>query len=82
VAILLAHAAVETRFSPKALIAPHAGYAYSGPIAAAAFATVRGRAQAVTRIVLIRPAHHVWVPGVAVPTVMAFETPLGSVPVD
>jgi AmmeMemoRadiSam system protein B len=83
VATLLANAAIETRSSPpKALIAPHAGYAYSGPIAAAAFATVRERAEAVTRIVLIGPAHHTWVPGIAAPTVMAFETPLGSVPVD
>jgi len=83
VATLLANAAIETRSSPpKALIAPHAGYAYSGPIAAAAFATVRERAEEVTRIVLIGPAHHTWVPGIAVPTVMAFETPLGSVAVD
>jgi hypothetical protein len=67
---------------PKALIAPHAGYAYSGQVAAAAFATLRDSAQTITRVVLIGPAHYVHVRGIAVPTVDAFETPLGRVPVD
>src|SRR5262245_8214154 len=67
--------------SPKALIAPHAGYAYSGGVAAAAFATLRGGA-AITRVVLIGPAHYVAVRGIAVPTADAFETPLGRVPID
>ena len=82
VAILLANAAIEVQPSPKALIAPHAGYVYSGPVAGAAFATVRNLAQSVTRVVLIGPAHHALVPGIAIPTVAAFETPLGSVPLD
>ena len=67
---------------PKALIAPHAGYAYSGRVAAAAFATLRDSAQTITRVVLIGPAHYVQVRGIAAPTVDAFETPLGRVPVD
>jgi AmmeMemoRadiSam system protein B len=67
---------------PKALIAPHAGYAYSGGIAAAAFATLRDSAQTITRVVLIGPAHYVRVGGIAAPTVDAFETPLGRVLVD
>lgn len=67
---------------PKALIVPHAGYVYSGSIAAAAFATLRESAHAIKRVVLIGPAHYVHVPGIAVPTVGSFETPLGRVPVD
>jgi MEMO1 family protein len=67
---------------PKALIAPHAGYSYSGRVAAAAFATLRDSSQTITRVVLIGPAHYVRLRGIAVPTVDAFETPLGRVPVD
>ncbi|MGO9686897.1 MAG: AmmeMemoRadiSam system protein B [Beijerinckiaceae bacterium] len=67
---------------PKALIAPHAGYVYSGRIAAAAFATLRDIAQTITRVVLIGPAHYLHVRGIAAPTVDAFETPLGRVPID
>jgi MEMO1 family protein len=79
---LLADVAAATNVMPKALIAPHAGYAYSGRVAAAAFATLRGSAQAIRRVVLIGPAHYVHVRGIAAPTVDAFETPLGRVPVD
>jgi MEMO1 family protein len=82
VAALLDDAAVEMPPRPKALIVPHAGYVYSGPIAAAAFAAARGQARTITRVILIGPAHHAWVPGIAVPTVEAFETPLGAVPLD
>jgi MEMO1 family protein len=81
VADLLAAAPASAGASPKALIAPHAGYVYSGGIAAAAFATLRSSA-AITRAVLIGPAHYVAVRGIAVPTADAFETPLGRVPVD
>jgi AmmeMemoRadiSam system protein B len=67
---------------PKAVIAPHAGYVYSGRVAAAAFATLRGRAQAIERVVLVGPAHYLPVGGIAAPTVDDFETPLGPAPVD
>src|SRR5262249_44186160 len=67
---------------PKALIAPHAGYVYSGGVAAAAFATLRTRAETIERAVVIGPAHYVRLRGLAVPTAAAFETPLGRVPVD
>ena len=67
---------------PKALIAPHAGYAYSGGVAAAAFATLRDRAQTIMRVVLIGPAHYVHVRGIAAPAADTFETPLGRVAVD
>jgi MEMO1 family protein len=72
---------MPTKNIPKALIVPHAGYVYSGATAAAAFATLRNGAQ-ITRVVLIGPAHFVHVRGIAAPTVDAFETPLGRVPVD
>jgi MEMO1 family protein len=79
---LLADVAASTKVMPKALITPHAGYAYSGRVAAAAFATLRDSAQTITRVVLIGPAHYVSVRGIAAPTVDAFETPLGRVPID
>jgi MEMO1 family protein len=81
VADLLAAAPASAGASPKALIAPHAGYVYSGGVAAAAFATLRGSGT-ITRVVLIGPAHYVAVRGIAVPTADAFETPLGRVPID
>jgi len=79
---LLTDVTASTKVMPKALIAPHAGYVYSGRVAAAAFATLRDSAQTITRVVLIGPAHYVHVRGIAVTTVGAFETPLGRVAVD
>ncbi len=67
---------------PKALIAPHAGYAYSGPVAASAYATLARRAQHIRRVVLLGPTHRVAVRGLALPGVEAFASPLGSVPLD
>ena len=66
--------------APKAIIAPHAGYPYSGPIAGSAYACVQ--AAAVERVVMLAPAHRWPVPGLALPASTAFETPLGTVPVD
>jgi MEMO1 family protein len=79
---LLADFSAPTKVMRKALIAPHAGYAYSGRVAAAAFATLRDSAQTITRVVLIGPAHYLHVHGIAAPTVDAFETPLGRVAID
>jgi AmmeMemoRadiSam system protein B len=79
---LLVGASATAKTTPKAVIAPHAGYAYSGQIAAAAFATLRAGAQRFARVVVIGPAHYVAIRGIALPTVDAFETPLGRVPVD
>lgn len=67
---------------PKALIVPHAGYIYSGPVAAAAYATLRSAAQDIRRVVLLGPAHRVRLQGLALPEADAFDTPLGRVPVD
>ena len=82
VAALLAKAPVAAGAAPKALIAPHAGYIYSGEVAAAAFAALGEHVQAIERVVVIGPAHYVRLRGIAVPTVDAFATPLGRVPVD
>ena len=61
---LLAGATSIPELTPKALIAPHAGYVYSGQVAAAAFATLQDNARAVARVVLIGPAHYVPVCGI------------------
>lgn len=68
--------------APKAVIAPHAGYRYSGPIAASAYAAFRSDAPAIRRVVLLGPSHWADFEGVAAPTVEAFATPLGEVAVD
>ena len=65
---------------PKALIAPHAGYIYSGAVAAAAFSRLRSRPDQIRRVVVIGPAHYVGFNGIALPTVNAFATPLGPIP--
>lgn len=67
---------------PKALIAPHAGYVYSGPVAASAYKTLMGRAGKVTRVVLIGPSHRVAFSGLGLSSADAFATPLGAVPLD
>jgi AmmeMemoRadiSam system protein B len=67
---------------PKAIIAPHAGYIYSGPIAASAYALLGACRGMVKRVVLAGPAHRVYVEGAAVSTARGFDTPLGTVPVD
>jgi MEMO1 family protein len=67
---------------PKALIAPHAGYVYSGPIAGSAYRALREVAHRIRRVVLIGPSHFVGFSGLAVSPAAAFETPLGSVPID
>ncbi|MBX6324027.1 MAG: AmmeMemoRadiSam system protein B, partial [Rhodospirillaceae bacterium] len=67
---------------PRAIIVPHAGYAYSGAVAARGHATLAPAAGRLRRVVLLGPAHYVWVRGVAAPAAMAFGTPLGLVPID
>ncbi len=68
--------------APKVLIVPHAGHVYSGSTAAQGYATLRGGAERIRRVVLIGPAHRVAVHGVAVPGAEFFETPLGRVELD
>lgn len=67
---------------PKAIIAPHAGYVYSGPVAGSALRPLKEQPAAISRILLIGPAHTMPVRGLASVGVAAFRTPLGDVPVD
>jgi AmmeMemoRadiSam system protein B len=75
-------AVMETGPAPKALIAPHAGYVYSGPVAASAYGRLREAAERIHRVVLIGPAHRMPVRGIAASGTEWFETPLGRVPTD
>jgi MEMO1 family protein len=67
---------------PKALVVPHAGYIYSGSVAARAYDELAGARGIVRRVVLLGPVHRVPVRGLAAPTAEAFETPLGTIPID
>lgn len=73
---------LEVVTEPKALIVPHAGYVYSGPVAAAAYRSLLPLRERIRRVVLIGPAHRMAVQGLALPAAQAFSTPLGVVPVD
>jgi AmmeMemoRadiSam system protein B len=67
---------------PRAIVVPHAGYAYSGAVAAAGWATLRQAAHPVTRIVLAGPAHFVPLRGACVPAAGAWRTPVGELEID
>lgn len=79
---LLAAVPVGEGLRPKALVVPHAGYIYSGPIAASAYARLRAPGPPVERVVLLGPSHFGAVAGLALPEEEAFLTPLGAVPID
>ncbi|MCL4316259.1 MAG: AmmeMemoRadiSam system protein B [Gammaproteobacteria bacterium] len=80
---LLSAAAATDEPVPKVLLAPHAGYVYSGPVAASAYARLKPAAAArIKRVVLFGPAHRVFVRGLALPETAAFATPLGAVAVE
>ena len=68
--------------APKALIVPHAGYVYSGAVAASAYARIAPMKGSVARVILMGPCHRVAVRGIALPDARAFATPLGEVEVD
>jgi len=83
--ILLAEVAGTTSLpskSPKAMIVPHAGYIYSGPVAASAYALLQPVRNIIKRVILLGPVHRVPVRGLATPEADAFATPLGVVKVD
>jgi MEMO1 family protein len=67
---------------PKALIAPHAGYIYSGPIAAAGYRRLAPARERIMRVVLFGPSHFVGFDGLAASSAEDWQTPLGTVPVD
>jgi len=67
---------------PKALIVPHAGYVYSGPVAGQGYAQLITHAEIIRRVILLGPVHRIPVRGLALPKAYRFATPLGEVPVD
>jgi len=71
-----------TKRPPKAVIVPHAGYVYSGPVAATAYAQLRPFHSRYRRVVLLGPSHYAAFGGLAVSSASAFRTPLGDVPLD
>lgn len=78
----LQQAQISDQPPPKALIAPHAGYVYSGPIAASAYAQLRAARDQIRRVVLLGPAHRIAFRGIATSSATAFRTPLGEIPID
>lgn len=83
---LLAESSGPTQPDPnvraKVLVVPHAGYVYSGALAARAFSLLAARGTSIKRVVLLGPVHRVWVPGLALPNSTAFATPLGEIAID
>jgi AmmeMemoRadiSam system protein B len=81
---LLGDAAREApeRAVPKAIIAPHAGYVYSGPVAASVYALLAPARRRINRVVLLGPTHRIALRGLALPGCQAFATPLGTVEID
>ena len=82
VSLMLMKAPRGASSCPKAIIVPHAGYVYSGPIAASVYAPLRRLRGTVERVVLLGPTHRVAVNGLALPTCKAFATPLGDIRID
>ncbi len=74
--------AASAPHNPKAIIVPHAGYIYSGPVAATAYASLVPRRGRIERVVLLGPSHRVPLEGMAVSSVEFFATPLGDIPID
>ena len=81
-ALLAAATPAATIAVPKAIIAPHAGYIYSGPIAASIYALIAPARARIKRVVVLGPTHRVAVHGIALPGVNAFATPLGNIAID
>ncbi len=67
---------------PKAIIAPHAGYIYSGPVAASAYHLLESKRDQIKRVVLLGPSHRVPLLGLAASSADTFSTPLGTIPLD
>ncbi|MEN3952579.1 AmmeMemoRadiSam system protein B [Iodidimonas sp. SYSU 1G8] len=76
------NAALPASVAAKVLVVPHAGYIYSGTVAATAYATLRARRAVITRVVLLGPNHRVGFRGIALSTARSWATPLGEIPVD
>ena len=78
--LLTAEPIADVDIEPRILIVPHAGYIYSGAIAASAYRLLTGRGRSERRFVVIGPSHFVPFSGLATPGVAALATPLGHVP--
>ena len=72
----------RVKTAPKALIVPHAGYIYSGPVAASAYLQIASLREQIQRVVLLGPAHRVGFRGLAATSAQYFSTPLGMVRID
>lgn len=79
---LLREAGTNGGACPKALIAPHAGYVYSGPVAASAYVRLLPQAKTISRVLVLAPSHRVPFSGLATSSADFFNTPLGDVAVD
>jgi AmmeMemoRadiSam system protein B len=79
---LLGQAETRSALVPKVMIVPHAGYIYSGPVAASAYRLLEPLRESVRRVALFGPAHRVYLDGLAIPASDSFVTPLGSVALD
>ncbi len=79
---LAAEPPAEVDVRPRLVVVPHAGYIYSGTIAAAAYRLLAGTAPSANRVVLLGPSHFVRFTGLATPGVDALETPLGVIEVN
>ena len=78
----LNNVSVDQKENPKAIVVPHAGYIYSGPIAASAYKQIIPLKDKINRVVLFGPSHRVAFNGLAVPESDIFNTPLGNIPID
>ena len=66
----------------KALIAPHAGFIYSGTVAATAYKSLQQQSDQIQRVILLGPSHRVGFQGVATISANEYEMPLGSIKID
>lgn len=78
---LMGHIHSQT-VAPKAIIAPHAGYIYSGPTAAVAYSSLQPLREKINRVILLGPAHRVYLRGLALSSATHFASPLGVIEVD
>jgi len=72
----------DTLIAPKAIVVPHAGYIFSGPIAASAYRQLIPLKDKINRVVLLGPCHRIAFQGLAAPEATSFNTPLGNIPID
>ncbi|MDA8059017.1 MAG: AmmeMemoRadiSam system protein B [Leptospirillum sp.] len=73
---------IKARGTPRALVVPHAGLLYSGPIAASAYCLLTKPNPPPRRVVILGPSHRIFFKGIATSTATSFRTPLGDIPVD